>query len=211
MSRPRAQLSSGRIRIVDDNADAQLGASAEPIVLAPTPERLPVRALRTVTRVIIGTVIVGAALYVALAVSVVAVMGSGPDHAVVVRGAFPGGMATQGSFAYVSARRYDRSLTGKIGQAFVGVPGGSTIQVVALPGAILTTGKDGQILANTHPTGFDGTPPQPKLGHAYLAVCVSGSGCTAGHLIVVPDDRIIGQVRKFAGFNGLTNPRTYRR
>ena len=209
MSKPgRPRLSTGHVRTVSDAANPKLGISDDAIVLAPAKARLAVRGLRTFSRVAVSVVVVAAALYIAAAVTVVAVMGSGAKNAIVVRGGFPGGMAAQGNFAYVTDGTYDRSLTGKIEQAFLN-PGGSTIQVVALPGAALTT-ENGQILADHKATGFKGTPPQAKLGHEYLAVCISGSRCTIGALFVVPDDRIVGQVRSFVGFNGLTAPTTYR-
>jgi hypothetical protein len=193
-----------------DDANPKLGISDEAIVLGPVKDRLALRGLRSFGRVAVAAVLVAVALYVVLAVTVVAVMGSGAKNALVVRGAFPGGIATQGDFAYVSDLAYDRSFTGKVEQAFVGVPGGATIQVIALPGAKLGT-NGGQLLADDKPTGFAGTPPQARLGHEYLAVCVSGSRCTTGVLVVVPDNRVIGKVNKFVGFNGLTNPTTYRR
>jgi hypothetical protein len=192
-----------------EDASAKLGISDEAIVLGPVKDPLAVRGLRSLARVAVAAVLVIAALYVVLAVSVVAVMGSGAKNAIVVRGAFPGGIAAQGDFAYISDLAYDRSFTGKVGQAFVGVPGGGTIQIVALPGATLST-ENGQIMADKKDTLFDGTPPQAKLGHEYLAFCVSGSKCIAGTLLVIPDDRIVGKVNKFIGFNGLTNPTTYR-
>jgi hypothetical protein len=203
-------LSTGHVRTVSDDASTKLGISAEAIVLDPVTDGLPIRILRTTLKVAGGAVVVLAALYLALAVTVVAVMGSGDKQAIVVRGAFPGGIATQGDFAFVSSQAYDRSVMGKVGQAFVGVPGGSTVQTVALPGASLTI-SNGQIMADLKATGFYGTPPQARLGHEYLAFCVSGSGCTTGALVVIPDDRVVGQVRTFVGFSGLASPTSYRR
>jgi len=193
-----------------DDANAKLGISDEAIVLGPVQDRLAVRGFRSFVRVAVAAILVAVALYIVLAVTVVAVMGSGAKNAIVVRGAFPGGIATQGDFAYVADVAYDRSFMGKVEQAFVGVPGGATIQVIALPGAKLGT-MDGQLVADDKPTGFTGAAPQPRLGHEYLAVCVSGSRCTSGSLVVVPDNRIVGKVNKFVGFNGLTDPTTYRR
>jgi hypothetical protein len=193
-----------------DDTNAKLGISDEAIVLGPETDRLALRGLRSFARVAVSAILVAAALYIALAVTVVAVMGSGDKNAIVVRGAFPGGIAAHGDFAYVSDMVYDRSFLGKVEQAFVGVPGGGTIQVIALPGAKLGT-MGGQLLADDKPTGFAGTPPQARLGHEYLAVCVSGSRCTTGALVVVPDNRIVGKVNKFVGFNGLTSPTTYLR
>jgi hypothetical protein len=194
-----------------DDASANLGISGEAIVLGPVKDPLAVRGLRSFARVAVAAVLVLASLYVVLAVTVVAVMGSGDENAIVVRAAFPGGIAAQGDFAYISDTAYDRSFTGKVGQAFVGVAGGGTIQIIALPGAVLAV-ENGQIMADKKATGFvlDGTTPQAKLGHEYLAVCVSGTKCAAGALVVVPDDRVIGKVNKFIGFNGLTDPTTYR-
>lgn len=211
MSRPgRAKLSTGHVRTVKEDASAKLGISDEAIVLPPVGEPLAVRGLRSFARVAVAVVLVAIALYVVLAVSVVAVMGSGAKNAVVVRGAFPGGIAAQGDFAYITGQAYDRSFAGKVEQAFMGVPGGATIQIVALPGATLASDLDGQIVANDKPSGFNGTPPQARLGHEYLAYCISGTRCVAGTLVVVPDDRVVGKVSKFIGFNGLTDPTSYR-
>jgi hypothetical protein len=211
VSRPgRAALSSGHVRTVGEHGTPRLGVSGEAIVLGPAGDRLALRALRTAIRVAVAAVLIAAALYLALALTAVAVMGSGAQNAVVVRGAFPGGIAAQGDFAFVSSQPYDRSVMGKVEQAFVGVPGGSTVEVVAGPGATLTTAK-GQILADELPTRFYGVPPQAKLGHEYLAVCVSGSGCTTGALILVPNDRLVGQVHRFISWHGLAGPKTYRR
>lgn len=193
-----------------DDASSELGISDEPIVLGPGKGRLAIGGLRSFARVAVAAVLVAVALYIVLAVTVVAVMGSGAKSAIVVRGAFPGGIAAQGDFAYIADTAYDRSFIGKVGQAFVGVPGGGTIQIIALPGATLTT-ENGQIMADKKATRFSGTPPQAKLGHEYLAFCVAGSNCTAGKLVVVTDNRIVGKVNKFIGFNGLTDPTTYRR
>jgi hypothetical protein len=203
-------LSTGHVRTVRDDAGNKLGISEEAIVLDPLKDKLPIRVLRTALKVAGAAFVVGAALYLALAVTVVAVMGSGDKHAIVVRGAFPGGIAAQGDFAFISAQPYDRSVMGKVEQAFVGVPGGSTVQTVALPGTSLTT-SNGQIMADKKATGFYGTPPQATLGHEYLAFCISGSGCITGSLVVVPDDRVVGQVHRFVGFSGLVSPITYRR
>lgn len=192
-----------------DDANAKLGISDEAIDLGPVKDKLAIRGLRSLVRVAVAAVLVAVALYVVLAVTVVAVMGSGAKNAIVVRGAFPGGIATQGDFAYISDTANDRSLMGKVEQAFVGVPGGATIQVIALPGAKLGT-ENGELLADGKPTGFAGTPPQAMLGHEYLAVCVSGSRCASGDLVVVPDNRIIGKVNKFVGFRGLNSPTTHR-
>ena len=212
MSRPgRAKLSTGRVRTVDDDARAKLGISDQAIVLPPVKDPLAVRGLRSFARIALAAVVVAVGLYVVLAVSVVAVMGSGSKNAIVVRGGFPGGIAPPGDFAYITGATYDRSFTGKVQQAFMGVPGGATIQIVALPSAALSTDLDGQIFADEKPTGFYGTPPQAKLGHEYLAYCISGTRCAAGMLVVVPDDRIVGKVNKFIGFNGFTDPTTYRR
>jgi hypothetical protein len=193
-----------------DDANAKLGISDEAIDLGPVKDPLAIRGLRSFARVAVAAILVAAALYVVLAVTVVAVMGSGAKNAIVVRGTFPGGIAAQGDFAYVSDMAYDRSFVGKAGQAFVGVPGGGTIQVIALPGAKLAATADGELLADGKPTGFAGTPPQAMLGHEYLAVCVSGSRCHSGDLVVVPDNRIVGKVNRFVGFGGLTSPTTYR-
>ncbi len=193
-----------------DDANAKLGISDEAIDLGPVKEQLAVRGLRSFARVAVAAVLVAAALYVVLAVTVVAVMGSGAKNAIVVRGAFPGGIAAQGDFAYVTDMPYDRSFLGKVEQAFVGVPGGSTIEVIALPGANLATTEEGELLADGKPTGFAGTPPQARLGHEYLAVCVAGSRCASGDLVVVPDNRIVGKVSRFVGFRGITSPTTHR-
>jgi hypothetical protein len=210
MSRPgRARFASGHVRTVSHDASPKLAISDEAVVLGPAKDRLALRCLRTFIRVAVCVVLVAAAMYLALAVTVVAVMGSGAKNAIVVRGAFPGGIATQGDFAYVSAGAYDRSLMGKFQQAFMN-PGGATIQIVALPGARLTTVK-GQILADRKATGFYGALPAAKLGHEYLAVCVSGTGCTTGEQLVVPDDRVVGKVSRFVGLDGLTSPTSYRR
>ena len=192
-----------------DDANARLGISDEAINLGPVKDKLAVRGLRSFARVAVAAVLVAAALYIVLAVTVVAVMGSGAKSAIVVRGAFPGGIATQGDFAYVTDLPYDRSFMGKVEQAFVGVPGGSTIEVIALPGANLAT-RGGVLLADGKPTGYAGTPPKARLGHEYLAVCVVGSRCTSGDLVVVPDNRIVGKVSRFVGFGGLTSPTTHR-
>ena len=215
MSRPgRAKLSTGHVRTVRDDASSKLGISAEPVVLETVRDRLPLRAFRGFLQVATGALVVAAALYVALAVTVVAVMGSGDKDAIVVRGAFPGGIATPGEFAFMSEQPYDRSVMGKVEQAFVGVPGGSTIEILARPGAKLTIDRSGQILADQLPTKYSnielGKVPQARLGHEYLAVCVAGSGCRTGELIVVPDNRIVGKVSHFIGFTGLADPTSYR-
>ena len=206
-------MSTGRVRTVRDDTSTKLGISDDAVVFDDAKDELPVRVLRTALRVAVAAVVVGAALYVALAVTVIAVMGSGDKNAIVVRGAFPGGKATPGQFAYISDQAYDRSLMGKIGQAFVGVPGGTTIEIIAVPGAKLATDMDGQIMANQLPTRYYHTPgaalPAAQLGHEYLAVCVSGSRCATGALVVVADNRVVGKVSKFVGW-GLSDPTTAR-
>jgi hypothetical protein len=207
--RPRARHSSGKVRTVSEESGAKLGIGGRGVVLAPTVDELANRGLRGLAQVAVAAVPVALALYVALAVTVIAVMGSGAEHALVVRGAFPGGIASQGDFAYVTDLPYDRTFLGKVEQAFVGVPGGSTIQIVALPGATLST-RNGDLLADQKATGFKGVPPVARLDHDYLAVCVSGGRCVAGSLVVVPDNHIVGKVNKFVGWGGLLDPPSYR-
>lgn len=207
-------MSTGKVRTVSDDARTRLGISDDAVLLDDVTDQLSLRVLRTSLRVAAAAVVVAAALYVALAVTVVAVMDSGEQSALVVRGAFPGGVAKPGEFAFTSAQAYDRSLPGKITQAFVGVPGGATMEIVAVPGSKLTMDADGQVLANQLPTRFFNTPgaslPAAQLGHEYLAVCISGNGCVSGELVVVPDNHVVGKVTKFAGFTGFRDPKSTR-
>ena len=98
MSRPgRARLSSGKVRTVSGDASPRLGISDQVIVLGPARDELSASRLQSFARFALA-VLVGAGLYVVLAATVAAVMGSGAKNALAVRAAFPGGIAGPGGF-----------------------------------------------------------------------------------------------------------------
>jgi len=83
MSRPgRARLSPGKVRTVSGDVHPRLGMSDQAIVLGPAKDE-SARRLQSFARFALA-VLVGAGLYVVLAATVAALMGSGTKNALAV-------------------------------------------------------------------------------------------------------------------------------
>jgi hypothetical protein len=205
---PRARLASGeRTRLDTDTRTPALAGTSGARVVRTGDSRapLPLRVLRQTVGLIALLAGIGVAIYAVLAITVLVVLSSGDDKALVLRGAYPVGQAPTGAYVYVSSTAADHTFSGKVAQAINGVPSGSVVQIVAGPATKIGTDADGYIVADGERTEFQADVDPYTLGREYVALCVSGA-CTPGEAVLVGQDNVIGAVKGYVSAAGLTRP-----
>lgn len=195
-------------------AKAKLGSRDEPVEVEPGTGRLsapgeaPVNlsATKRATKDLVGTILfflgmlvaVVAVLYVSLAATLVRfVPGDNGELTLVRSGTFVGGIPEKGDDIFISmSQPADNSFSGKLTQAFSGVPDAAILTVVAGPhGSVSNDPSTGELLIEGNPTGSNLQVPREDeyfLKNEYLVYCVSGA-CEEGKAYIVPQDYIIGE------------------
>lgn len=195
---PRPRLSTGRrVRAVPSSARPAVARVDTPIVRVDPPARIGRRVARRALIVAGFLTAVAAVLYVTLAATVLFVAPVGSRYLLVLRGVYPVGQVPAGSVVYVSNQPVDYSPLGKLRAAFLGVPAGSVVDIVAGPvGAV--GDSHGVITVDGRPTRFRGTVTSRVLADTYLARCVRGA-CQAGGLVLIPQNDVLGAARGYLG------------
>jgi len=155
------------------------------------------KVVRTLVTLLVATVLVIIAVYVALAATLMRAVPEGGGNFTWIKNAtFVGGIPSPGTYAYVSTKGVaDNGLMGKLHQAFIGVDGGAVMVIIAGPAGTVDNGSNGNILWNGKDTGFAGNVNQGSaLTNEYLAICIDQE-CKPGGIYRVPIDAIVGEAQ----------------
>lgn len=205
MKTARPRLASGE-RVADSEATPAFASAGPEIEAVHNPGA---RAAKHVSRSIAGFVAAGMLMlfltYVVLSATVMVFMRADGETVAVLRNTFPVGQAPPGAVVYASSAPVDGSFTSKVEQAIGGVPAGSVVEIVAGPAAVISADVDGRIVADGQATDYSGVVADQSLDRAYIAICLAGS-CTKDAAVIVGQDNIVGEVKGYLGFTGLTSP-----
>ena len=200
----RGSLARGRRKVKSGSVQPRFGSDDPVLIVGEIVEPLPKRAARgtlTLVLLLLSTVSV---LYLVTAATVLAVIPSGGQHgALVLRGAFPQGGATVGTFGFASSEEAPRGPGARLWQAFAGAPHGSVVEVVSRPGNKIANGPDGTVTENGTPTGYTAKVQPRLLIREYLALCVSGGCGQPGDPVLIPQTNMIGGVKAMVGLDGV--------
>lgn len=199
----RPRLSSGPTVDLAPGNGPDLAERAPDLQLAPDREPVLRRGLRTMAQIAVLTLVLTIAIGAVLSATVMVGLsaGDGSRFALVLRGAYSIGSIPQGATVYVSSQPAAQDAIGHLGEAAAGVPGGSVVTIVAGPNAVITT-KAGVVHADGKSTGTRVKVNNIALDRQYVALCVSGSGCTPGEAVIVPQQNVIGAVKGYLSTTG---------
>lgn len=203
----KPRLSAGK-NVQIEAVSPDLAENAPAIRTGEKKEPLPLRAGRSMFSLALGAAALAVVIVAILSATVLVALPADGHRALVLRGEYANGNVPAGALVYVSSYPAATDIPGKTGQALVGVPAGSVVQIVTGPNQDVTNAKNGTVLANGKPTPFKVKVAPIGLDRQYIAVCISGSGCTAGKAVTVPQGNIIGGVRGYLTTSGLTAPAT---
>lgn len=207
MKSAKPRLSAGK-NVQIEAVSPDLAENAPAIRTGEKKEALPLRAGRNLLTLVIGTGVLAIVIIAILSATVLVALPADGHRALVLRGEYANGNVPPGALVYVSSSPAATDIPGKTVQAVAGVPAGSVVQIVTGPNQDVTNAKDGTVLANGKRTPFRVKVTPIGLDREYIAVCISGSGCTPGKAVTVPQANVIGGVRGYLTARGLDVPTT---
>lgn len=188
---------SGRVTVDDTDPGAVHSADGTIIRTAPPTTPITVRLTR-IFKAFIGLVLVtgfvAAVGYVISVATVAAFPRIAGDTVVTIRGVYPYDRVPAGTLVTIGPHARQRSLAGNLNDV-LGIPDAAVVNILAGPVAELVTTPVGDILADGVPVGVSGYVVPQTLDGMYLARCVRGACGEPGTLLLVSDERVIGQAK----------------
>lgn len=205
----KPRLAAGKVIEVAPGSGPGLAESNKALQVGTVKEPVLRRGVRTMAQLLVLTIVLAVSVGAILSATVMVALPSGDGRmALTLRGAYSLGSVPAGATMYASSQPATQDALGHLSDAVTGVPGGSVVKIIAGPNAKVTS-KGGEILADGKPTGVRAKVDPVGLDREYVALCLSGSGCTPGTAVIIPQGNLIGAVKGFiagSGYTPVANP-----